>query len=79
MLKTWEGSLGAGGFYEMECHMFHMARGTVGEDTVTLVAQAAPRREYSEIVLDSAELGKHRDLSVADTSRLLERLQALDV
>lgn len=50
ILLAWEGSIPAGGSYDIDCNMFHQATGTEGMVTVTLVAQRAAKRAYSEVV-----------------------------
>lgn len=79
LTQAWEGSMESGSSYDLECHMYHMARGTVGRDTITLVAQAAPRRSYSEALLGRPYLPPLIDLTHADVRDRLERIEALDV
>ena len=47
---TWDGDLVAGSSYDLDYRQFHTSNGTSGLATVTLVAQARPRRHYSETV-----------------------------
>ncbi|MEU2251087.1 hypothetical protein [Streptomyces sp. NPDC019224] len=77
LLQTWEGVLPAGTAYDMRCEMFHMASGTRGQVTVTLVAQGAPRRSFSQATRDSAELAPITPLSVTEVRERLQRLEAL--
>ncbi|MFF2619047.1 hypothetical protein [Kitasatospora sp. NPDC058046] len=77
LLPAWEGALPAGTTYDMRCEMFHMASGTRGRTTVTLVAQGAPRRTYSLATRDTPGLLPVTPMSVADVRERLERLEAL--
>ncbi|NUW30535.1 hypothetical protein HTZ77_03725 [Nonomuraea sp. SMC257] len=66
MLLTWEGTMPADGYYDMECNMFHQATGTAGTVTVTLVVQGGARRPYSEIVSDTPFVVETADMAAVE-------------
>ncbi|MFJ5882307.1 hypothetical protein [Kitasatospora cineracea] len=77
LLRAWEGSFPAGTSYDMRCEMFHMASGTRGRTTVTLVVQGAPRHAHSLATRDTPDLTPVTPMSVPEVRRRLERLEAL--
>jgi hypothetical protein len=77
VIKTWDGSMPRGGFYDMECTMFHQAAGTAGLVTTTLVVQGAPRRHYSEVVTERDPWTGLIPFTPAEVEQKLTRLASL--
>lgn len=76
-LKAWEGEIPAGGCYEIDCNQFHQACGSGDDPAVTLVAQGAARRPYSEVVGDLEPEAPRVAFTPSEVADRLDRLGAL--